>query len=50
VVINNGATDVEIRETILQAAIYCGMPAGIEGVKIAEKAIVGIKAEKEKGQ
>lgn len=29
--INNGATDVEIRETLLQATIYCGMPAGIEG-------------------
>ncbi|KAK1765127.1 4-carboxymuconolactone decarboxylase [Phialemonium atrogriseum] len=48
--INNGASEVEIRETILQAAIYCGMPAGIEGFKIAEKVILGIKAEKEKGQ
>jgi 4-carboxymuconolactone decarboxylase len=47
--INNGASEVEIRETILQAAIYCGMPAGIEGFKIAEKVLLGIKAEMEKG-
>ncbi|KAF2502674.1 4-carboxymuconolactone decarboxylase [Lophium mytilinum] len=37
--VNNGASDVEIRETLLQAAIYCGMPAGIEGFKVAEKTI-----------
>lgn len=42
---NNGATDVEIRETLLQAAIYCGMPAGIEGFKVAEKVINNIKEE-----
>ncbi|KAJ5677044.1 uncharacterized protein N7477_002677 [Penicillium maclennaniae] len=44
--VNNGASEVEIRETILQAAIYCGMPAGIEGTKIAEKVILAIKAER----
>lgn len=44
---NNGATDIEIRETLLQAAIYCGMPAGIEGFKIAEKVINDMKAEGE---
>ncbi|KAB5580382.1 AhpD-like protein [Coniochaeta sp. 2T2.1] len=44
--VNNGATEVEIRETILQAAIYCGMPAGIEGTKIAEKVLVGLREEK----
>jgi 4-carboxymuconolactone decarboxylase len=48
--INNGASEVEVRETILQAAIYCGMPAGIEGFKIAEKVMVEIKAEKGKGK
>lgn len=44
---NNGATDVEIRETLLQVAIYCGMPAGIEGFKIAEAVINDMKAEAE---
>jgi 4-carboxymuconolactone decarboxylase len=44
--VNNGATEVEIRETLLQAAIYCGMPAGIEGFKVAEKVITDMKNEK----
>jgi len=44
--VNNGASEIEIREAILQAAIYCGMPAGIEGTKIAEKVILEMKAEK----
>lgn len=37
--LNNGATEEEIREVILQAACYSGMPAGIEGFKVAGKAI-----------
>lgn len=44
--VNNGASEVEIRETLLQVSIYCGMPAGLEGFKIAEKVILQIKAEK----
>ncbi|KAK3312716.1 4-carboxymuconolactone decarboxylase family protein [Apodospora peruviana] len=43
--LTNGATEIEIRETILQVAIYCGMPAGLEGFKIAERVILGVKAE-----
>jgi 4-carboxymuconolactone decarboxylase len=37
--INNGVTEVEIREAILQAAIYCGVPAGIEATKVASATI-----------
>lgn len=37
--IRNGCTPVEVRETILQVSVYCGMPAGLEGFKIAEKVI-----------
>lgn len=44
--VNNGASEVEIRETLLQAAIYCGMPAGIEGFKVAERVIEEMKKEK----
>ena len=44
--INNGASEIEIRETLLQAAVYCGMPAGIEGFKVAEKVIVEMKGAK----
>lgn len=45
--INNGASEVEIRETLLQAAIYCGMPAGIEGFKVAEKVIRTVEEERQ---
>ena len=37
--INNGLTELEIREAILHATIYCGVPAGVEAVKVAEKAM-----------
>lgn len=43
--LNNGASEVEIRETLLQAACYCGMPAGVEGFKVAERVINEWKAE-----
>ncbi|GAB7348997.1 hypothetical protein MBLNU459_g7975t1 [Dothideomycetes sp. NU459] len=44
--LSNGASEVEIREVILQAACYCGMPAGIEGTKVAERVINEWKKEK----
>lgn len=44
---SNGATEEEIREVILQAACYCGMPAGIEGFRVAAKAIGEWKKEQE---
>lgn len=37
--INNGLTEVEIREAILQASVYCGVPAGVEAMKVADKTI-----------
>ncbi|KAF2225060.1 protocatechuate 3,4-dioxygenase, P3,4O [Elsinoe ampelina] len=43
--LSNGASEVEIRETILQAACYCGMPAGVEGFKVTERVINEWKAE-----
>ena len=43
--LNNGASEVEIRETLLQAAAYCGMPVGIEGFKVAEKVLIEWKKE-----
>lgn len=46
--VNNGATEVEIRETVLQVACYCGMPAGIEGTKVAERVI--LEMERERGE
>jgi 4-carboxymuconolactone decarboxylase len=37
--IRNGLTEVEIREAVLQATVYCGAPAGVEAMKVCEKAI-----------
>ena len=37
--ITNGCTKDEIRETLLQAAVYCGMPAGLESFRVAERVL-----------
>lgn len=34
----NGVTREEIREILLQVAIYCGIPAGIDSFRIAREA------------
>lgn len=36
---NNGLTEVEIREAILHATTYCGVPAGVDAFKVAEKTL-----------
>ncbi|MES3004160.1 MAG: carboxymuconolactone decarboxylase family protein [Pseudomonadota bacterium] len=33
--INNGVTKDEIKECLLQVAVYCGMPAGLSSFKVA---------------
>ncbi|RMZ89283.1 hypothetical protein DV736_g3487, partial [Chaetothyriales sp. CBS 134916] len=43
--VNNGASEVEIRETIMQSAIYCGFPAGLEGIRVAEAVLNKVKSE-----
>ena len=35
--IRNGCTRQEIQEVLLQATVYCGMPAGGESFRIARK-------------
>lgn len=35
--LRNGCTKEELGEVILQAAVYCGVPAGSEGFRIARK-------------
>ena len=45
--IRNGATKVEIREVLLQVAIYCGIPAGVDAFRVARETFVELdKAEK----
>ena len=37
--IRNGVTELEIRDAILHATVYCGVPAGVEAFKVAAKVI-----------
>lgn len=37
--INNGATVEEIKEILLQTAVYCGLPAAGEAFKVAESVL-----------
>lgn len=37
--INNGLSELEVREAILHATIYCGVPAGVEAFKVADKTL-----------
>jgi 4-carboxymuconolactone decarboxylase len=34
--VNNGCSAVEIREVLLQAAVYCGLPAALDAFRTAE--------------
>jgi 4-carboxymuconolactone decarboxylase len=37
--LNNGCTIEEIREILLQTAVYCGLPAAGDGFKVAEEVL-----------
>ena len=37
--LTNGATPEEIRETLLQTAVYCGVPAALEAQRTAERVL-----------
>ncbi|KAG6832844.1 hypothetical protein H0H87_000198 [Tephrocybe sp. NHM501043] len=43
--LNNGASVVEIRETLLQTAVYCGIPTGMESFRVAEAALAKLETE-----
>jgi len=40
--LTNGVTREEIREVLLQVAVYCGVPAGIDSVRIAREALAEV--------
>ena len=42
--IRNGVTVTEIQEALLQAAIYCGVPAAMEATRTAEAALTALGA------
>lgn len=43
--LNNGCTQEEIQEVLLQVAIYSGMPAGVDGFRNAAEVIRETKSE-----
>lgn len=43
--IRNGCTKEEIREVLLQVAIYCGVPAAVDSFRVAKEALSEIAAE-----
>ena len=43
--INNGATEEEIQEVLLQTAVYCGAPAALESFRVAEKTLKEVRGD-----
>ena len=43
--IRNGCTPEEIQETLLQTAIYCGVPAAMEAFRVVEDAMLAAQDE-----
>ena len=39
--LNNGATQEELQEVLLHAAIYCGVPTAVEGFRAAAEVVDG---------
>jgi 4-carboxymuconolactone decarboxylase len=42
--VTNGCTDDEIKEALLQAALYCGAPAALESFRVAERVLGEVRA------
>lgn len=42
--LTNGLTREQIREVLLQVAVYCGVPAGIDSTRIAREAFAEVDA------
>ncbi|ALP68515.1 carboxymuconolactone decarboxylase family protein [Paraburkholderia caribensis] len=43
--LNNGVSAEEIQEVLLQACIYCGVPAALDSFKIANEVVKSARAE-----
>ena len=43
--IRNGCTKEEIREVLLQVAIYCGVPAAVDSFRVAKEALTELENE-----
>ena len=43
--LRNGCTEGEIQEVLLQAAVYCGLPAALDSFRVAEKVLAEAGAD-----
>jgi 4-carboxymuconolactone decarboxylase len=43
--LNNGVTREEIREVMLQSAVYCGAPAAMDSFRVAREVFAAIDAQ-----
>ncbi|GAW00524.1 CMD-domain-containing protein [Lentinula edodes] len=43
--VKNGASEIEIRETLLHTSVYCGIPTGMEAFRVADEAVTKLKEE-----
>jgi 4-carboxymuconolactone decarboxylase len=43
--LRNGLTEIEIREVLLQATIYAGVPAGVDAFRVARDALAEAKRQ-----
>ncbi|MSQ58843.1 MAG: 4-carboxymuconolactone decarboxylase [Betaproteobacteria bacterium] len=46
--LRNGVTKTEIREILLQVAIYCGVPAGVDAFRVARETFAELDAAAKK--
>jgi 4-carboxymuconolactone decarboxylase len=44
--LNNGVTKEELMEVFMQCAIYCGVPAGMEAMRVAKEVFAEIEGDK----
>ena len=47
--LRNGATEEEIKEVLIQATIYCGIPAGLDAFRPANEVLKAVAAEGKNG-
>ncbi|KAF9448210.1 hypothetical protein P691DRAFT_781287 [Macrolepiota fuliginosa MF-IS2] len=43
--VNNGCTEIEIQETMLQTSVYCGIPCGVHMFRVADRVLKQLKEE-----
>ena len=46
--LRNGVSKAEIREVLLQVAIYCGIPAGVDAFRVARETFADLEKAEQK--